>query len=201
MGGVFENLRIRKGRIMIHRNGLIVATLVILAGLSQGCVGRLIGEGVEAARGGQGDYGEIQPVAGAKNHSALSAYERFELGDVINECGRLMPGEFISRFKAQFAEQLADSDLPRASSGKTLAFNVAIIHYEKAKAADNIFGPLEEVVARVDLVDAESGEVLATGNAVGRTGKSVGLGTKTKAEGLSEALIKWVEDYYPKPEG
>lgn len=60
---------------------------------------------------------------------------------------------------------------------------------------------MEEVVARVHLVDKETGEVLAYGNAVGRTGKTVGLGPETKAEGLARGIISWAKAYYPKGEG
>ena len=75
-----------------------------------------------------------------------------------------------------------------------------MIHYEKADMDDNVFGPLEQVVAHVELVDKASGEMVACGNAIGRTGKTVGLGAEAKAEGLAKALIKWASDYYPGAE-
>ena len=82
-------------------------------------------------------------------------------------------------------------------SGKTLVYNVNLLHYEVADATDNVFGPLEQVVARVELVDKQSGQQLAQGSCIGRTGKSVGLGVEWKAWGLARALYKWTSAYYP----
>lgn len=174
--------------------------LVATAVASQGCVGRLIGEGAETALGAQGKYWEEKAVAFDKESDALAEYTSFELGDFTNEYGRRVPVAFMNAFPGAFARRLAESELPKDPSGKALIFNVSVIHYEEADTADNIFGPLEQVVARVELVDKASGEVIAAGNAVGRTGKTVGLGPDKKADGLAKALIDWATDYYPEPE-
>jgi hypothetical protein len=89
------------------------------------------------------------------------------------------------------------TSLPKNPGGKTLVFNVTIIHYETADTTDHVFGPLEQVVAHAEIVDKQSGQVLATGNVIGRTGKTVGLGT-WKARGLVRGLFKWVAAYHPK---
>jgi hypothetical protein len=175
--------------------------VLLLAGLilpAQGCMGRLIGEGAEKARGPKGVYWEEKPLAADKDAKPLAAYRRFELSRVSNDYGRNLPPTFIERFRAEFARQLEASRLPNDGAGKTLLFNVGILHYEEADLADNVFGPLEQVVAHVDLVDKESQAVLASGNAVGRTGKTVGLGVDWKARGLAKALIKWALAYTPK---
>jgi hypothetical protein len=178
---------------------LHVFVLAVAAIASQGCLGRLLGEGAEGTLGPKGAYFEEKPVAANKDTKPLSAYGQFELGEVSNVYGKNVPSEFMAEFPTQFAERLKGSDLAKGAGEKTLVFNVQIIHYETADMEDNVFGPLEEVIARVELVDKESGTVIASGNAVGRTGKTVGLGTKTKAEGLAKALVKWAEDYHEKP--
>lgn len=172
--------------------------LVGAALASGGCLSRAIGEGAEKTLGPKGAYWEVKPVAGTKDHKSLAGYKNFALGTVKNEAGKNVPAEFLQKFPAEFAKRLKDSSLPKDHSGKTLVFEVNILHYETADTTDNVLGPLEQVVARVELVDKETHQVLAQGTAVGRTGKSVGLGPEWKAWGLSRALIKWAKDYYPK---
>lgn len=162
---------------------------------SVGCLGRLVGEGAEGAMGAKGEYWEEHPVSGGKSAKPLREYQNFELGKVTNDYGRNVPGDFMSKFPADFKKALKHSGLPTDANGKTLLFNVRIIHYEKADMSDNVLGPMEQVVASVELVDKDTGAVVASGNAIGRTGKTVGLGAGAKAEGLSKALIKWASDY------
>jgi len=183
---------------METRRGLLVALLAGLALASQGCMGRLVGEGAEKALGPKGVYWEETPLAAGKDMKVLELYRNFELGTAKNDFGRNVPPEFLGKFRAEFARQLQESKLPKEPGGKTLVFNVYVIHYETADTADNILGPLEQVVAHVELVDKDSQKTLASGNAVGRTGKSVGLGVNWKARGLAKALIRWASDYCPR---
>lgn len=181
-------------------NGLVFCLLIGPILLAQGCVSRAIGEGAEKTLGPKGAYWEVRPVAPTKDHRSLAGYS-FALGQVSNSIGTNLPPDFISTFTNEFNKRLNASKLPHGGSGKIAVFNVNIIHYEKADMTDNVLGPLEQVVARVELVDQSSNQVLADAVAIGRTGKSVGLGTEWKAWGLSRALIKWAKDYYPKTAG
>jgi prophage DNA circulation protein len=63
---------------------------------------------------------------------------------------------------------------------------------------DQVFGPFEEVVARVELVDKASGTVLGVANCIGRSNTSVNKGVNKKAEGLSKAIAIWIGRSYPK---
>lgn len=178
---------------------LMIVGLAGLALLSEGCM-RAATEGMEAVRGGQGAYFEEKPVSPTpKDHLALAGYQRIELGEFANQSGQAMPPEFPTLLAAKFNEHLAKSDLPKGTSGKTVLFRVTLIYYEKADLKDSVFGPLEEAVARAELVDKDTGKVLASGAVVGRSSQSVGLGPAFKADGMAKALIKWASDYYPKP--
>jgi|ERR1043166_261337 hypothetical protein len=183
---------------MRNCKGLVLTLLVGTALLTPGCVGRAIGEGAEKATGPKGAYWEVKPCGSTKDHRALASYKNFELGPVRNEAGKNVPPDFLQKFPTEFAKRLKDSGLPTDHSGKTVVFDVTIVHYETADKTDNVFGPLEQVVAKVQLVDKETHQPLAEGVAIGRTGKSVGLGTEWKAWGLSKGLLKWAKDYYPK---
>ena len=180
---------------------VLMPVLAAVAVSSAGCLGRLVGEGAEEALGPKGAYWEEKPVAPDKHDKALATYRNFKLGEVTNGFGRNLPADFIPLFRGEFDKQLQESHLPKEASGKTLSFKVNVFHYETADMTDNVFGPLEQVVAHVELVDGASGATVASGNAIGRTGKTVGLGVEWKARGLAKALLKWARDYYPKPEG
>jgi hypothetical protein len=178
---------------------LLMVGLVGLALLSQGCM-RAATESLQFARGGQGAYFQEKPLSATpKDHTTLASYQRFELGTFKNMSGSFMPPDFPSLLTAKFNEHLAGSKLPKGTSGKTLVFNVTLVYYEKASTVENVFGPLEEAVATVELAAKDSGNVLATGAVVGRSTQSVGLGPEYKADGMAKALLKWASDYYPKP--
>jgi hypothetical protein len=182
------------------KHAICLAILAALAGglvSSGGCM-RAIGEGAEKTLGPKGDYFEESPLAPSKTEKALAGYTELKLGKLTNEFPRNTPPEFARLFALEFEKQANEAGLGGMTAGKTLLANVAIIHYEHADMADNILGPLEQVVARVELVDADSGAVLGAGNVIGRTGKSVGLGVDWKARGLAKGIIKWVKDYSPK---
>lgn len=169
---------------------------------AQGCVGRVIGEGAEKTLGPKGVYWEEIPFAASRNDKVLEPYTRFVLGGVGNGYGHNVPQEFFSLLIGEFDKACAAGRLPDDPGGKTLGINVNVIHYEEADMTDNILGPLEQVVARVTFVDKDSGKVLAVGNAVGRTGSTLGRGPDWKARGLAKALVKWIKDYrYKKEEG
>lgn len=162
----------------------------------QGCM-RLIGEGAEAGLGPSGKYYENKMVAPSKDRTALADYRNMELVEFKNEYGQNVPNDFLRAFPIEFRRHAEGAGLLNPG-GKTIGFKVAVIHYETADMTDNVFGPLEQAVARVEMIDKDTGRVLATGNALGRTGKTVGLGPEKKAVGLAKALLKWVEDYSPK---
>jgi hypothetical protein len=178
--------------------GYILLALVIPM-LSTGCVGRIVGEGAEKALGPKGDYWEEKPLAYSKADKVLTPYTHYVLGSVKNDYGRNVPPEFFGMFPVEFRKVLLKSKLPINPNGKTLLINVSVIHYEIADTTDNILGPLEQVVARVQLVDKSTNQVLGYGNVIGRTGKTVGLGTDKKAEGLAKGIVKWIKAYSPKP--
>jgi hypothetical protein len=188
-----------KGRRMKRNIACILLALAIPV-ICSGCLGRVVGEGAEKALGPKGDYWQEKRLAVSKEDKVLAPYTKFVLGKVKNEYGRNVPAEFFELFPDEFEKVLAKSKLPDNKTGKTLVINVAVIHYEIADRTDNILGPLEQVVARVELVDKDTNKVLAYGNVIGRTGKTVGLGVDWKARGLAKGIIKWISDYYPMPE-
>ncbi len=173
---------------------LAVAVSVVCSG----CLGRMVGEGAEKTLGPKGAYWEEKSLAYSKKEKVLAPYTNFVLGQVKNDFGRNVPREFFSLFPREFEKALEKSKLPDTPTGKTLVVNVTVIHYETADETDNVLGPLEQVVAKVQLVDKATNKVMAYGNVIGRTGKTVGLGVDWKARGLAKGIVKWISDYYPR---
>ena len=169
-----------------------VFLLVVLA-MTAGC-SQAIKEGVGVARGAKGIYMPISPLA----VSPLGQYTRFELGKFEDGIGGKVPRELLAYLPEKFKEQLAENELPNNPGGKTLLARGTILHYEDENIIGMLIGPLEEVVARVELVDKDSGKVLGVANCIGRTTTRVNKGVEKKADGLAKAIVGWIASYYPK---
>jgi hypothetical protein len=177
----------------------MTGVLVILAAgmLLPGC-SRFIGEGVGTAMGPKGIYVQIQPISPLKGERPLGAYTRFELGDVTDAFEKKAPADFYAYLPEEFQKEILKKKLPDRP-GKTLVANVAVMHYEdQSLVGIGQISPMEEVVARVQLVDKSTGKVIASANCIGRSRETVNAGVKKKAEGLAKAIVTWISDYYPK---
>jgi len=161
-----------------------------------GC-SRLVGEGMEEVRGAKGLYAPIRGLAPDSQARPLGRYRRFELGQISDDFGGNVPAGLWDYLREAFADQLAKKRLPNDPAGKTLLVRGKILHYEDAGMLGHAMGPLEQVIARIELVDKDSGAVIGVANCVGRTTKSVGTGVKKKAEGLAKAIVAWIDARYP----
>jgi len=175
----------------------LTAAAAILLG---GCVSTAIKESVGIARGAQGTFTEIKPPAESKDARPFGLYRRFELGRITDDFGGRVPDGFLGMLRRAFSEQIEASGLPNDPAGKTLVINGRIVYYESEGMVGVAIGPLEEVVCRAELIDKDTGQVLATGVCVGRTTERVNLGVKKKAEGLAKAFVAWIKHRYPEPQ-
>lgn len=172
----------------MKKNALLSVTLVAALVACPGCLSRAVKEGVGAARGASGKHMTIQPTG------SLSAYNTYELGATTNEVGRNLPGNFFRLLPSQLHKELADKGLTRRhGGGKVMLINVDVVHYESGGFMGQAFGPFEEVVARVTLVDKATGNVLGTANCVGRSQSTTAEGVEEKASGLAKAIAGWIE--------
>ena len=169
--------------------------LVLLAG---GCASRAIKETLGVATGAKGMATPLRPVAADSSQRPLGVYERCELGKISDDMNGHSPAELLTYLPDELARQLAAKRIPNAAAGRTLTIQGKILHYEESGLFGQAFGPLEEVVARIELVDKQSGKVLGVANCVGRTKETVNLGVKSKAEGLAKAIAGWIDKRYPE---
>ncbi len=178
---------------MKHVLCLLIVSVVGMCSL--GC-GRAVGEAAELAMGAKGIY--VPLVSPAREGSwPLAEYSKFEIQPFSDDFGGRTPAKLLRLLPEKFREELAEAKLPTQSGGKTLVIRGSVLHYESADILGMALGPLEEVIARVELVDKDSGRVIAQANCVGRTTKAVGRGVSKKAEGLAKAIVSWIETYYP----
>jgi hypothetical protein len=162
-----------------------------------GCVGRAVSEGFGEVKGATGLVMPIQPASTAADRTELADYRNFKLGEIKDNIGGRLPGDFLFLLREEFINQLAAKKLPSGPGGKTLLIRGSIVHYEDASRIGTFLSPLEEVICRTEFVDAQTGRVLAVANCIGRTNTSLKLGVQSKAEGLAKAFVSWIDKRYP----
>ena len=181
----------------------LVVLVVVFAACSlavcQGCVGRAIDEGIEGALGPTAKLLPMDPKWAEDDTKVLASYRNFELAPVKLEFADT-PQEFLGYFPSRFTEQVASKGLPTMPGGKTAIITVTVLAYQPAGSTFNqALGPTEEVVARVEVTDKATGQVIGRAICIGRTYQSVGLGAKWKAWGLARAIVnEWIDKHYPR---
>ncbi len=163
--------------------------LLLIAG---GC-SRTIKESIGLATGAKGLHAPVDDVSASK----IAEYRNFKLGDFADGTGGVAPRALWTHLGPAFAEALERAKLPTDPDGPTLIARGTVIYYEDSDLMDQAFGPFEEVVARVNLVDAKTGEVLGEANCVGRSSTTTTMGIRKKAQGLAAGIVKWIAEKYP----
>jgi len=174
----------------------ILAMALVTAIAASGCT-TAVKEGFGVATGAKGIYAPITSLSASSQARPLGQFRQFELGTMTDNFGGNVPTDLMARLPGAFAEELAKKKLPNEPGGKTLLIRGTILHYEDSGTVGMALGPIEEVLARVELVDKDSGQVLAKANCVGRTTTRVNLGVAKKAEGLAKAIVSWLDKRYP----
>jgi len=120
------------------------------------------------------------------------------LGAITDDMGGKVPPGLFTALPVKLAEALRDKKIPNAASGKTLLIQGKILHYEGASSSAVATAGVEFVVARIELVDKDTGKVLGVANCAGWSSKRVTLGVDRKAEGLAKAIVGWIDKHYPQ---
>lgn len=178
------------------RKSIAVSVVVSLLAAGLLCVGctTAIKESVGVIKGGKGTFQTIQPVS-PRN---LGGYTRFVLEPFRDDFAGKVPAQLKSGLNAQFRKALAAEKIPNRPGGKTLLIRGTYLHYEAEGFVGTLLGPLEEVIARVQLVDQKTKRVLGVANCVGRSDDRLTKGVRTKTEGLAKAIVSWIDKRYPK---
>ena len=178
----------------------VIPIVILLASTAcGGCMSRAIKEGLGLATGPAGVVLPVSPISQAKKDTALAAYTRFELVPFTDNFGGQVPRAVHWGLPAAFERELAKKNIRSRRGGRTLLIRGEIWHYETAALVSHVFGPLEELAARVSFIDKETGRVLGVYNCIGRSTQSVNQGLDKKIEGLAEAIVNVIVRHYPVP--
>jgi hypothetical protein len=188
----------------MKRIALLLALTILAAG-STGCTTGIT-EALKAGLGGRPYVAEI--TTPGTDPYPLAGYEHIELGTFTDEFGGRVPNDLMPAVRASLygtteePGELADNGLPTGSSGsgKTLVIRGKIFHYEGKDIVGAMISPLDQVVARAEMVDKESGRVMATANLIGRTTSRTRHNVDVVAEGLARAIAKWVKMHHSPKE-
>lgn len=175
-----------------------VLLLIVLATMTTGCMSRAIKEGFSVATGPKGFYAE-DPSMGPEEAKPLAKYNSFKIGE-FNSSFRNTPPELLRLVPTELRKKLTEEGLPLGPGGATCVINGTVIYYEKAGLSGQLFGPFEEAVFEVQLVDQASGQVIGQAICVGRSTTTARQGVENKAIGVAKGIAKWIEDRYPQPE-
>lgn len=151
-----------------------------------GCMSRAIREGAGAVRGASGR------VVALRQPASLAHYKGLRVESITVAPGLDAPGNVSSLVSQAFLE--ASQELTLSSAGSpALLVQGEIIHYETGGTVSVAIGPLQEIIVRTQLSDAETHEVLGSANLVGRAKSLTASGEKNLAEGAGKALKKWLK--------
>jgi len=165
---------------------ILIAAVLIGAG---GCMSRAAKEAVLSPKG--------LSVTTSVVASPQQSYSKLEVSDFANTGITTMPANMNNLVRTALAERIADlpSDkgILRTGAARTLVVQGRYLYYESSSGMlDQVFGPFEEVIALVELVDKSSGKVISRGYCVGRTNTTRLQGPRRKAEGLAKAIIELI---------
>ena len=152
-----------------------------------GCMSRAIKEGMGAATGASGKVVNVQKV------KDLSKYKGFKIESLTAAPGLKMPAEVPALVRQHFNEAAMKKNL-KPSGTPAMKLAGEIIHYESTGVVDTAIGPLEEVIVRTKLIDADTGQLLTEANLIGRAKSTTAGGAKSLAAGAGKAFNKWLKE-------
>ena len=167
----------------------LVLILAVCISLSTGCVSRGLKEGLYAVTGSSGHY-ILLTGRESQCEQLTRRYGTVQVGSIANDIGPVCPSLFISELPPSIQAQLQyrnDSDkednIPffRGPKDNKLLISGSVIHYDTGKLLDQIVGPMEEAICRLQIRDAKSNDLLAEANFVSRAKSSVRKGPEELA--------------------
>ena len=170
----------------------IILLLMAVVFMTGGCISRALKEGVGAVKGAKGVYREVDRTG------SLAAYQNFEVASFTDNFGGRAPQALLSKIPVEIKKQLKEDKLPVGKVGKTLLIRGTVDYFEKAGATGQAFGPFEEAITTVELVDKTTDKVIGQAICIGRSTQTVNMGLDKKAQGVAKAVVKWIKSKRPK---
>ena len=161
--------------------------LVLVAGLS-GCINVQVGD-----IGGDGDWGHrskgsyavVRPIAGGRG--VLGVYDGIQVWKFADGTGGRVPPMFMAHLSAEIRAELNDEKLPYGPGRRTMMIQGTLARYGV------------DVLARVELVDGSTRQVLGVADCIGSTGETdPNKAVRKKAKGMAKAIVEWIASRYPE---
>ncbi|MBN1436415.1 MAG: hypothetical protein JW936_05020 [Sedimentisphaerales bacterium] len=179
---------------MSRRTVIVVLLLTAVLATLNGCVGRAVREGYHGIVGAAG----VPLVISGQETQIKSiplTYGNYQLERFTCDIGTLCDPQFFSALPNRVSQELSTREVDDEDvsffvgpSNRTVIIRGRVIHYETADLLGVAMGPMEEAICRVQLVDADSGTVLADTNCVGRVESTVRSGPDELAHGVARAI-------------
>lgn len=148
--------------------------------------------------GASGKFYELEVIDGDR----LATYRSFTIEPFDNSLGPHLPGDVLAAINAQLSQRLADSKL-FYPDGKALKITGTVTHYTGKSGLQGSVGSLlggQECVCRVQLRDAETGEIIGEAMCWATVKSAVRQGPGEFANGLGKGIAKWVSKRLPEEE-
>lgn len=172
---------------MTQKHSIVVAGLIACLAAG-GCRGRVVSEGIGLVRGASGKVSEIQAPPD------LTKYRGIRIEPITIAPDLDVPAQVPTLLSEAYSEKAAELRLT-ADGEPALVVSGEVIHFEKDEVVDKAIGPLQEIIVRTRLRDAESGKPLGQANLVGRAKAVTASGTEHLCEGAGRALKKWLKKH------
>ncbi len=166
----------------------IMVTAAVLSVAGSGCMSRAIKEGAGVVLGASGKVVYLQKPG------KLGEYRGLAVEPITVAAGLTAPHKMPALIQAAYVDAARELRLTSTGSPK-LSVRGEIIHYESGGIIDTAIGPLQEVIVRTQLYDADSGKILGEANLIGRAKTITASGAENLAEGTGKALKEWLEDH------
>ena len=148
------------------------------------------------ARGAQGKFYEVKAV----DPDILAGYQSVRVEPFTNGLGQRVPSEVIAEVNENTPNAVAESGL-FGPDGKLLLIKGVIIHFTGKSglrgSVGSVIGGGEECVCRVQLLDAESSEVVGEAVCWGVVKSAVRRGSGQLGVGVGKGVTEWLEKRLP----
>ena len=179
------------------RRVIVAVMLLSCLLLTTGCWGRVAGEGIGVFAGAKGVATVSKPFVGGAAGRPLGVFQGFAIEPFVDKSPRPVPREVNARLPRYVARMLMDKKIPNTAGGRTLTIRGDFIYYEESGGATSqVFGPFEEVIAKVRFYDGR--KLIGEAICIGRSKESVNMGPDKKAQGLAKAIVDLIDRHYPK---
>ena len=127
----------------------------------------------------------VRPVPGGRG--ALGVYDGIQVGQFADGTGGRVPPVFMAHLSAAIRSELADEELPTRPGRRTLMIQGTFARYGV------------DAVARVELLDVSTRQVLGVADCIGSTGETDPYkAVRKKAKGMAKAIVEWIKSRYPE---